>query len=661
MAHRLDDAALEALASRGLLRRAAADAGRVQIEREDERSADLVLDGETIRLDVKGLAASTCTCPAPGLCRHRLAAAIHLRGATAMAGAKRTDWTAVFSAIGIEEMARFAGKSAWRDALAARSDVLVEIKPEDASLTVRLGTAEPVVFLATGGLDAAITKAPAKHRKSRIVAAALAARRAFGLPPPAIETNADADLPARAPDRHVLQEIRDFLCRVYGTGLAIVPMALEEEARRLALAGRVEAMPRLSGLLRSLASGIGALRRREADADGEALLTLAAEAHALCVALDAAPSEQLGAGLAGQARQDYAAAGDLALVGLGARLWETASGAHGVTTHLFDPEGGRAYTASLARPDRIDPLFDPASAFRQTAIWGTTMTELCAGWAHLAGAQASPSGRLSMVASVAARVEPWTPAREAVAGWSCAFDDWTALAASLQSAFTPRLAAGPPPEVPVVLIFSRHAQAQFDEIGQSLVWPLADARRRWIGLTLRHEGPERDRIVALERRVASGRFWAVLAVAAPDAGRIELRPYALWGETQHLLDFGTAPRDAGTASPSILDRLRRLGRRPADGPARSVTPAPETTALLKEAWTLLLRRAETGGMQSLDRFSRDARTLAGRLDIAGFATLAHSYRGLATANPEALPGLSLRVAYMVSTLQRVRAHLLWMS
>lgn len=353
--------------------------------------------------------------------------------------------------------------------------------------------------------------------------------------------------------------------------------------------------------------------------------------------------------------------GDLALVGLGARLWETASGAHGVTAHLFDAEGGRAYTASLVRADRTDPLFNPVSAFRQAAIWGTTMNELCAGRVHLAGAQASPSGRLSTAASVAARVEPWTPSRQAIAGWPCAFDDWTALEASLQSTFTPRLAAGPPSEVPVVLIFSRHAQAQFDEISQSLVWPLADARQHWVGLTLRYEGPERDRIVALERRVASGRFWAVLAVAALDGGRIELRPYALWGETQQLLDFADGPRGTGDASQSLLDRLRRFGRRPAHGPARSVTPAPGTSALLKEAWTLLLRRAETGGMQLLDGFSREAGVLAGRLDIAAFATLALSYRGLAAADPEALPALGLRVAYMVSTLQRARARLLWMS
>ncbi|OWJ64637.1 hypothetical protein BWR60_23750 [Inquilinus limosus] len=658
MAQGLDDAALEALASRGLLRRATADAGRVRVEREDERSADLILDGETVRLDTKGLATSTCTCPAPGICRHRLAAAIHLRGATAEAAS--TDWAAVFDAIGIEELARYAGRSGWRNALVAAPEVAVEIKSETSSLTVRLGTAEPVVFLAVGGLDAAITKAALKDRKACVVAAALAARRALGLPPPAIETNADADLPAQAPDSRVLREVRDFLCRVYGTGLAIAPMALEEEARTLALAGRVEAMPRVSGLLRSLAAGIGTLRRREADADSEALLALAAECHALCVALDAAPSEQLRIGLAGQVRQDYASISDLALVGLGARLWETTSGAHGATAHLFDAEGGRAYTASLARPDRTDPLFTPVSAFRQTAIWGTTMAELCAGRVHLAGAQASPAGRLSAAASVTARVEPWTPTREAVAGWSCAFDDWAALEASLQSAFTPRLAAGPLPEVPVVLIFSRHATARFDEISQSLVWPLADARRRWVGLTLRYEGPERDRIPVLERLVASARFWAVLAVAALDGGRIELRPYALWGEAQQLLDFDARPSDAGTASRSLLDRLRRLGSRPANGPAGPVTPTHATDAVLNQAWARLLRRAESGGMQPADVFAREAGRLAGRLEPAGFVALAKAFRGLAVASPDMLPALGLRSAYMVSTLRRARARLVWM-
>ena len=77
-----DDASWEALASKGLLRRA---------RKEIEKLTDIVIAGETVdalqinvppvvvTMPISGPAKATCTCPAPGICQHILMAGLHLQ------------------------------------------------------------------------------------------------------------------------------------------------------------------------------------------------------------------------------------------------------------------------------------------------------------------------------------------------------------------------------------------------------------------------------------------------------------------------------------------------------------------------------------------------------------------------------------------------------
>ena len=62
----LDDATLETVASKGVLRRAQADLEKAIIERLEETEIVGTVDGAAVRLDAKGLAKSRCSCPAPG-------------------------------------------------------------------------------------------------------------------------------------------------------------------------------------------------------------------------------------------------------------------------------------------------------------------------------------------------------------------------------------------------------------------------------------------------------------------------------------------------------------------------------------------------------------------------------------------------------------------
>ena len=67
-----DDAALAALASAGLMKRALKDreTETAEIVTLTEVLAQVIVEGFTVTIPPKGPAAARCTCPAPGICRH---------------------------------------------------------------------------------------------------------------------------------------------------------------------------------------------------------------------------------------------------------------------------------------------------------------------------------------------------------------------------------------------------------------------------------------------------------------------------------------------------------------------------------------------------------------------------------------------------------------
>jgi hypothetical protein len=685
MALALDDAALESLASKGLVRRASADvaAGRASLETEESGAAEVRVDGETAQVLADGPSVGRCSCPAPGVCRHRLAALILLRE-SATRGASGdvdtvaglgvapeppplppVDWTGVMATITPDLMAQFAGRAGWREALGELERAqAAEVTPLAATLRVRLAPqAEPVVFLATGGLDSAFTKTAGRRRKVLVVAAALAARRAFGLAVgaalPADSTIVKAETVA---DAQTLETVREALCRAYGAALAFAPAALEAEIRRLALAGRVEAMPRLAASLRRLAAGFDPLRRRGSDADPDAMLELMAETYALTIALEAPIEASERAALIGQVREDYGPIGDLELFGLGAKLWETASGARGVTAYFYEPRLGEAFTLTQARADRSDIGFDPTTAFHHAPVWGWPMARLCAGDVRLSGASASASRRLSTSQNISADLHSWTPSVGSVRRWDCAASDWLALERRLQTILAGRLTAPAPAETPVILIITHYAPVRFDDLAQTLIWPLADRAGRWIGLTLPFEGVERDRIAVLERLTARERCWAVLATAAVSQGGIDLRPYALWGQSLHLLDFQPALDLYAKPASDLTKTLQRLKAGvglATSGPQQRAGRRAYSDRLIDGGWDLLLRRAESGRSLPPIAFASDCRQMANAFARAGLLSLAKSFS--AVAEPTAAVDAVLRAAWTIASARRRRARLPWMT
>jgi uncharacterized Zn finger protein len=91
----IDDATLEAMASKGIVRRARADAINVRFESSGADEIVGTIEGATVQLDDKGLAKARCSCPAATICRHKIAVVLALRtqaGEQQAAPAVAIDW-----------------------------------------------------------------------------------------------------------------------------------------------------------------------------------------------------------------------------------------------------------------------------------------------------------------------------------------------------------------------------------------------------------------------------------------------------------------------------------------------------------------------------------------------------------------------------------------
>ncbi|QHO77329.1 hypothetical protein ACH79_36510 [Bradyrhizobium sp. CCBAU 051011] len=615
----IDDATLEAMASKGIVRRGRADAVNVRFEAIGADEIVGTIEGATVRLDDKGLAKARCTCPAATTCRHKIAIVFALRtqaGEQPAAPAVETDWPARLATFDRKTLLNAVGKTGLREAI--RLFALAEaatIHPGGLSLKVvlRLSAEEiEVAVPAEGDFSSVVSGLPERRRPAGHAAAILAARRHFGHETIEIdETDTVVDQKAFVPDGPLLAAMRDAVCRAYSQGFAVPSRALEERLMLLSVSSRAEAMPRLSASLRRIAEGLEQRRSRSVNHDPVELLREIAFAHALLHAVSHTSDDARLRRLAGTVRAEYEPIGDVGLIGLGATLFETIAGAVGVTGHFAEPATGRRFTATLARGTTHDTRFDPRAAYRTQSIWGHTLARLSSATFHLSGAHASSTGRLSLSqTSRAEAIQPFKPGPEEIAGWArdrsgpladLAHMSWPILADHLARCFAPSLDAPPLSAQPVILLPSRIAPVTFDDLTQRLRWPLMDLSGAWISLTLDHDDEGRglgaSRIAALEAALGDGgnkRPFAIVAIARPEGGKIVLEPIALWGETQTSLDFpDRIPAQGADVVSRLMAGLRRRVTQFAPPPPADVT-VRQTSQLLQAGVDALIGFAEAG-------------------------------------------------------------------
>lgn len=370
------------------------------------------------------------------------------------------------------------------------------------------------------------------------------------------------------------QRLRDaarvLLAESVELGLSHLSSGLQERWVTLAVWAQGADYPRLALLMRRIADHIELLLQRAGGADEHRLLDELSLGLALVDALEShAARGRAPVALVGRARTQYAEVGTLEVLGLGARPWRSASGYVGLTMLFWSARDG-FMACTEARP-AAPGTFDPKARYHAPAPWGGLITP-----AHATGqrliltrAHLNDAMRLSPRQSTQATVLPELPASwapEQFRPWV----RWSALAehrAASASLLRPR----PPMEDWVVLQPRRVGPAGFDDVRQTMVWPLWDDQDQRLMAELPFDSCSDTALRRIEAlpvgAVSPG--WMLVAQVQRRGGRLVVEPLSV------IRPDATPVVDALFFEPQAPSRLpSQAGDTLSGRPASDVTADP---------------------------------------------------------------------------------------
>ncbi|WP_165224173.1 SWIM zinc finger family protein [Aquisphaera insulae] len=558
-----DDEALAALANRGLVRRA-----RKDLESVTPRLLGPGEKPDRLRVEVgDGVAElalppvqSRCSCPASGICRHILTALIFVKEseagteATPAPESMTVSASAEVLALDDDALIKWAGRPLFNKVRKLLAQGLpVELEPGDV-LTARLPTRNVSCrWMTAGGLDGMICSCHAAGACEHRVAAVLAFQIERGSRPAEVHAElalaASTDAPRSREE--VLASVGDALAQMIVTGLSRLSRGTAERLRTLAISAQGVDLPRLQRLLQALSSEVELYLNRDAQADAARVLGQAARVEVLRLGLVKKPSPRL----VGVHRTTYEPVGDLDLIGLGARVWQTRSGFEGLTVYFWDRSARGWATWSDSRPIGT-PGFDPSGRFRAEGPWYglASPAEASRRVIRLTGAYRNRQGRLSGRPSTQAMaLGPSIP--DEVPAWIARWSELPDRAATL---FGGGLADRSEQDSIVLIAPAAWEPASFDDLRQQMVRNVLDAEGRRLPLVVRHEAGAGQAATMLEAHDPSGTT-SILGLLILEADRLCVLPVTL--------------HTARGPVHLTLDSARKVS--PARRPAVAVSAGPE--------------------------------------------------------------------------------------
>lgn len=642
----LDLPALEALASKGLFRRAQKDLERgvpVRIDSAGNGSVSFIVGEFRVTMPEAGPARAKCSCSSAVVCQHVLAAVLFLQREPAPGATDdRPSAEEELLSYGREQLEAWAGKSTFRAALRLVGQSLVEWSAE-RGLVIRFPGMNAQCHYAPGaGLDGIIVSGNVKDGKRLAAAAVIAFQKLKGVaweiplaPAAALEESAGAPR-SRS---ELLDSAQQLFSELLENGLARLSSSAQQRLETLAVSALGVNLPRLSLALRGLSHECALVTARDASSNLGRMLAAIAHTYALCAALRQGGAEPR-PDLVGWLRTQYESLGNLDLMGVSAWPWHTASGYTGLTLLFWDVGCRRWSSWTESRPVHQQQGFHPVARYRQPGPWegAESPRELVRRSFRLMNARRNPADRLS--GSGKSRVLMTGPAKIAEHGVPI-FSDWTQLLQTFDSWHS----AGLKEPNPLDAIFAAHpvawGQRGFDPVAQIFSWPMLDAHGRVMAIEIGFDSFSEPAIQYLERATA-GSFEGAVVVGRVQKkpGALSLRAYSIHrkdGEIDHLfLDTVNAP---SAHDPSV----------PGDdeGPEEQETFEPATSpainGLLDELEDALLIVAEAG-IASLNppRLERLGK-IAVHLELIGLRGLQSALRALMLHRQ---PSLVLRCAYL---------------
>lgn len=622
--------ALEAMANKGLVRRAQKDLERGEVGPFTLGDAGLRVDvsGRSVTLVEAGPAQARCTCPAPGVCQHILAACLKLMAepAATPSGEAQAEWLALTEA----DLLSTYGLPVMRAASRLERGHPVQIERAGGVLTVRFTTLNAEVLALPGvGLGGIIVSGGKPgHQAEMAAAAVLAVRREAGIPwaPPQLEAAANAPVRADA----VLQAASEVLEEGVAAGLARISPGWVERLEAVALSAQAASLHRLGLGLQRVATLADDWRQRRPQADSSQLFGEMAVVYALA---HASPEFAGGA-----ARESYFEVGNLSLTGVAAWPWRTPSGYEGLTVLFWDETNGEWNTWSEARPRAFAGGFSAVARLTQPGPWegAASPASLAASRFRLMQAKRNRWGRLSSSAQSHAVV---TGPSDLSALPCCR--DWE----SVNVTPSPGLRDRDPRRAYRILAPATWERRAFDPIAQALVWRLRDDNGRALEMRLVFDElakPAIERLEALGDHDLVGAHLLGRCVARTEG--LHVHPLALLrdGASTPLFFHDSAPAPSGPRPPS-----------PSADPEDiefddSVVPPSPSSQIVLRILSALEWLAESGCQAHLPDLARQLDDLV-RL-TAPIPRLSQSLAALAPRS--GLPRRLLQTRWMIAVLQR---------
>lgn len=556
----LDDSALEALASKGLLRRARKDLERgipIQIKGEDAGALHIKVDQFEVALPEAGPSKAKCSCPAAGVCQHVLTAVFFIQRQSSV-GEKKTEASSTVLAdeqqllsFTREQLETWAGKTSFRAALQLASQAAVEII-SGRGLVIRFPALNTQCHYASGGgLDGIIVSGNAKDERRIAVAAVIAFQKLKGLtwesPEGLAATSGESEGAPRSRSE-VLNVTEQLLTEILDNGLARVSSSAQQRFSTLAVSAIGVNLPRLSLVLRSLSDECALVVARDARSDLGRMLNRMAQANALCAALQQGGSDPR-PDLVGWHRTRYDEVGHLDLVGVAAWPWRTASGYAGLTLLFWDVLGKRWNSWSESRPGHQAKDFQPLARFTQPGPWegAESPQQLARSCFRLMNARRNPNNRLSGSSKSRVLVTGAVKLKEHALP---TIEDWTQLQQSLDSQVSLGLKELNPLDSIFALKPAAWTQRGYNPVTQVFSWMLQDSHQRLLMMEITFDQFSEPAIKYLESvSVDSLQATVIIGRVQRTARGLSLHPFSIHrqnGEATQLYIDNTKPGSAQT-------------------------------------------------------------------------------------------------------------------
>jgi hypothetical protein len=538
----LDTTALEALANKGLLRRARKDVERgieTRICGETDTSLRIRIGDFEVTLPESGPATAGCSCPAAGVCQHILTAVLFLQRETpeaipAQATAPSASSPAAtlpsseLMAITPEQLEKWAGKPSFRAGLKLVCQFTPEIIAEKA-IRIRFPLINlEVHFIPGGGLDGMIASGGKGDSRQFIVAAVVGFQRANGTQWDIVAEAAPLAASEGAPRSRseVLDSCQLLLTETLNNGLSRISNANQQRWATLAVSALGVNLPRLALLLRGIGDEAAIVLARDARSDLGRMLDRMAQTHALCSALEAG-GDSPRTDLVGLHRTRYDEVGHLDLVGAAAWPWRTASGYEGLTVLFWDPSGKRWNSWTESRPRHQLADFKPVARYTQPGPWegAESPRQLARRSFRLMNARRNPSQRLS--GSGKSRVLV-TGSGDLHSQNLDIIDDWERVSGISNALLKVGLREPNPLDSVVVVKPVAWGDRGFDPVTQVFTWVLADLYERPLFLEIAFDEFTEPAMKFLESVSPTSIEGALLVGRIQRTARgLSLHPYAL--------------------------------------------------------------------------------------------------------------------------------------